>query len=307
VTEPADPARASPDHPKPGRGAGAGDIAGRIAQARAALTAMGFLPDAQLDLAEAALMLAVPDAPDRDLGHARAHLAQLVAEGRAMAAQDTAAREGDLAARAALLAALLHHRHGYRGDAERYDDLANANLLRCISRRKGLPVMLGVIWLHVARALDWDAHGLDVPAHFLVGLYRGNGLLPVDVFAGGAALDPPGVRALLKRVAGEQAELKPDTLRRMDNRGVLARLMNNIKLRRLRAGELAGALAAVEDTLRFAPQQAYLWREAGLINARLEKLGAAISCLTRFADLVSDPEARRRAETLLAELRGRLN
>ncbi len=60
--------------------------------------------------------------------------------------------------------------YGYRGDAETYDDLANANLIRVIERRKGLPVALGVMWLHAARAAGWAAHGVDFPAHFLVAL-----------------------------------------------------------------------------------------------------------------------------------------
>ncbi|WP_457824685.1 transglutaminase family protein, partial [Staphylococcus aureus] len=49
----------------------------------------------------------------------------------------------DLPARAAALAELLAGQHGYSGDTETYDDLANANLIRVIERRKGLPVALG--------------------------------------------------------------------------------------------------------------------------------------------------------------------
>lgn len=293
--------------PTPAAGPAADAAVVATATARAALTAMGFLPDSQLDLAEAALMLAVPDAPELSVDLARAHLAQLVAEARAMAAEDSAARHGDLAARAALLAALLHHRHGYRGDTETFDDLANANLLRCIGRRKGLPVALGVIWLHVARALGWEAYGLDVPAHFLIALGAGDLKLAVDVFEGGVALDPAALRALLKRVTGGQADQRSVVLRPMGNRAILVRLVTNIITRRLRAGKAAGALAAIEDILRCAPQETPLWREAGLLNARLEKLAAASACLRRFVELTTDPDARRHAEAMLTDLRNRLN
>ena len=41
---------------------------------------------------------------------------------------------------------------GYEGDSATYDDLQNANLMRVIDRRKGLPVTLGfpLFWLHSA-------------------------------------------------------------------------------------------------------------------------------------------------------------
>ena len=40
----------------------------------------------------------------------------------------------------------------YRGDEETYDDLDNANLMRVIERRKGLPVALGILYLYAARS-----------------------------------------------------------------------------------------------------------------------------------------------------------
>src|SRR3546814_8592275 len=41
---------------------------------------------------------------------------------------------------------------GYHGDTESYDDPQNADLVRVIDRRMGLPVSLGVLYIHAARA-----------------------------------------------------------------------------------------------------------------------------------------------------------
>ena len=125
--------------------------------------------------------------------------------------------------------------------------------------------------------------------------------------AGGEALEAPALRALLKRVEGEGAELRPGLLRPMAKRDVLLRLQNNIKLRRLRAGALEPALTCTEDMLRLAPDAAPLWREAGLMNQRLDRIGAALSCFDQFLALVPDGEAAARIRALTIELRQRLN
>ena len=59
--------------------------------------------------------------------------------------------------------------------------------------------------------------------------------------------------------------------------------------------------------LRFAPEDALLWREAGQINERLERVGAALRCFERFLKLVPAGEAANRTRTAMDELRSRLN
>jgi regulator of sirC expression with transglutaminase-like and TPR domain len=277
-----------------------------LLEARAALEAAGRLPDAELDIAAVALQLARVDAPSEDWHAAEAHLSEVARAAVEAAAADPAADAGDLARRRAALAELLHERFGYAGDADTYEDLSNANLLKVIARRRGLPVALGILWLHAADAAGWQAHGVDFPGHFLVAL-AGRGQAVVDVFGGGAPLDARALRALLKRFAGETAELGRDTLAPMSKRSVLLRLQNNIKVRRLRDGDLAGAVACTEDMLRIAPDAAPLWREAGLMHQRLGHITGAITSLERFLELAPDGPQAGRVRGLLEELRHRLN
>jgi regulator of sirC expression with transglutaminase-like and TPR domain len=281
-------------------------VNGAQAEARAALAAIGTLPDAEIDIAQAALHLARIDAPDADWRIGAEHLTALAREAVSAAAADQAADAGDPIRRRAVLAEVIHGRFGYGGDGETYEDMANANLLRVIERRRGLPVTLGILWLHAAEAAGWEAHGVDFPGHFLVAL-AGRGKVVVDVFAGGIAMDARDLRATLKRFAGEQAELGPASLEAMDRRAVLLRLQNNIKVRRLRDGDLAGAVACTEDMLRIAPGAAPLWREAGLMHQRLDHIGAAIAALETFLRLAPEGVQALRVRGLLEELRQRLN
>jgi regulator of sirC expression with transglutaminase-like and TPR domain len=251
----------------------------------AALRAIGQLADSEIDIGNAALQLARVDAPDADWQLAARHLSDL-----AKGAVNRAAGmdKEDLPARAAALADLLVDEFGYGGDRETYDDPANANLIRVTERRRGLPVALGVIWLHAARAAGWGSHGIDFPMHFLVALEGHKTQVVVDVFSGGQLMSARELRGLLKRVEGEKAELRPGLLQPMSTRRVLLRLQNNIMTRRLEAGDLRGGLRCTEDMLLIAPDQAELWRQAGVMNQRLDQMAAARDCYQRFLDLVPE-------------------
>jgi regulator of sirC expression with transglutaminase-like and TPR domain len=274
-----------------------------MADARDALAAIGQLPDAEIEIGEAALQLARRGASDDGVAAARHHLSGLAQE---MVA--TAARTGtDLAARALALTGLLADRHGYAGDVETYDDLANADIVRVIERRRGLPVALGIIWLHAAHAAGWPAHGIDFPGHFLVGLQDGDALAVVDVFSGGVLRDREELRAMLRSYEGAEAKLTADHLRPMANRAVLLRLQNNIRLRKLQGGDEPGALACAEDMLRIAPDSVSLLRDVAALQQRLGHIADAMRSYQRLLSLLPDGAAAGDIRATLARLRTRLN
>lgn len=273
-------------------------------EARAALEAIGKLDDSEIDLADAALQLARVDGPDADWQAVRDHLSSLARDAAALA-NDIG--PGDLSAQAGALAGLLAGRYGYAGDGDAYDDLANANLIQVVERRRGLPVALGILWLHCARAASWDAHGIDFPGHFLVGLAAGGAQAMLNVFTGGDPMDAPEMRTLLKRIEGPKAELNPELFQPMGNRAVLLRLQNNIRARRFAAEDFEGALACAEDMLRIAPRAVAIWRDAALLNQRLDRVGAALRCFERFLAIVPEGEAADRVRNAMDELRTRLN
>ena len=93
----------------------------------------------------------------------------------------------------------------------------------------------------------------------------------------------------------------------MSARRVLLRLQENVRVRRLRHEDMQGALACTEDMLRLAPDNAQLWREAAVMNQRLDRVAAALKCYARFLDLVPGGEAAARTRAAMDELRARMN
>jgi len=284
----------------------ADDSVGRSATI-ARLSAFGAASDGDIDLAEAALLLGSFDRPEVDLDDYRRRLSELV--------QDTAGEhqrmgpeEGEtLAGRALILATTIAGRHEFNGDRETYDDLANANLIGVLERRRGLPVALSIIYIHVARALGWPMEGLNFPGRFLVRLGAPDGRAVLDPFDGGRIRDAVALRELLKIGAGASAELAPEHFTAAGNRDILLRLQNNIKVRLVQADQIEAAVGALERMLLIAPKEPLLWLEAGGHYARLGNLRAAIEAADRSRALAADERLRQRAEALLQELKGKLN
>src|SRR5204862_4626076 len=169
-------------------------------------------------IGEAALALAALDRPQVALARYREHLATLARDLGA-----AAVGVAEAAARAAALRAVIVGAYGYRGDDLTYDDLQNANLMRVIDRRKGLPVALGILYLDAGRAQGWDTVGLGFPGHFLIRLAEGAERLILDPFHGGRVCDAASLRELLKVMAGQAVELSPEHYAPVADRDVLLR------------------------------------------------------------------------------------
>jgi regulator of sirC expression with transglutaminase-like and TPR domain len=270
---------------------------------QALLLRYGRADDADIDVADAALALAALGRPDAALAPYRKHLRTL--------ATDVAAaskHEGlDLAARIHALNTVLFEDYGYAGDSETYNDLRNADLMSVIDRRRGLPIALSILYIHAARAQGWAIEGVNFPGHFLLRLRAGGTAAIVDPFNGGRLRGAEDLGKLIKSIAGDDAELRPEHCEPAGNRQMLLRLQNNIKLRLLRDDKLAEAAAVVERMLLIAPDEPGLWHEAGVLQGKIGNLRASMAALEKLATLSRDSEQQHMARQLLAETKSRLN
>ncbi|HTZ78001.1 MAG TPA: transglutaminase-like domain-containing protein [Stellaceae bacterium] len=269
--------------------------------ALAYLKALASLDDEALPIGTAALALASLDRPRVDLERYHRHLWVLARDLGEAAAGISSMRE-----RAAALASVILEAHRYTGDSLTYDDLQNANLMRVIDRRKGLPVALGILYLHAGRAQGWRMAGLAFPGHFLVSLDAPDGHAILDPFNGGSTQSAATLRELLKRVGGAERELAPTDYRPVSDREVLLRLQNNLKRRLLENRQAEAALVVIDTMLLFAPDRAELLREHGMVNAALGNLGAARDSLERSIERERDSRLRFATAALLRDLKTRL-
>jgi regulator of sirC expression with transglutaminase-like and TPR domain len=274
---------------------------------KAELDRVAAQDDDTIDLANAALLLAALDHPASDLQIYRDHL-RMIADQVAAAVRtidlDQAAPE-DLAR---ILSAIIAGELRYVGDEETYNDLDNANLMRVIERRKGLPVSLGILYLFAAHAQGWSATGLNFPGHFLIRVESRDGRRAiVDPFHGGQVMEIHNLRELLKVIRGAGEELEAAHYAPVSNREILLRLQNNVKTRRLEQNDVTGALEALASMQAIDPQNVYLWREAGVMHMRLGHLKHAVEAFETFVAKAPEGPDRRKIGDVVQELRERLH
>lgn len=265
------------------------------------LDAIGAAGDDAIDLSGAALLLARAARPEVPPAPYRRHLEQLVSD-----VGDYAGSGAELDRRHEALVQVIARRHGYAGTAESFETLDAANLMRAIDRRAGLPVTLGILYIDAARKLGWTATGIDFPGRFLVRLEAGGERRMIDPFDHGIEVDAAGLRRRLKELAGDDAELKRGYYEAMSARAVLLRLEGNIRVRLVAQQRWEEAARTVARMLRIAPGDAALWREQGMLQARMDRVQAAIASLEESLRRCDEEPARYRTSALIQELRRRL-
>jgi regulator of sirC expression with transglutaminase-like and TPR domain len=265
----------------------------------ALLRRVGETPDQEIDIAGTALLLASLDRPGVSLSRYQDHL-NLVADDLEKAATGL----NSLDERVAALNGAIFTAYGYEGDRRTYDDLQNANLIRVIDRRRGLPVALGILMIRAARAQGWDIAGLRFPGHFLLRMdHRGQRAI-LDPFEMGKPKAAADLRALLRTQGDEAAELHPEHYEAASDREVLVRLQNNIKLRQTQRGDNLAAATTLETMLWIAPQDKHLWREKALLAAQLGRIDGAVTALEEYISRETLDGPRHDAALLLQKLRG---
>ena len=248
------------------------------------------------DLAEAALMLSRLDHPNRPLEPARAHLAEIA---EAMKLRSSLIR--DIGGGAHALADLLFGQLGYEGDREDYDNPQNADLVSVIARRRGLPVALGILYIHGARAAGMAAAGLNAPNHFVVRLTHDGHDAIVDPFNGGALIEPDR--------APPHVPIDNESLTQVvSDASVLLRLQNNLKIRALDAGDDARALEIAERMVLISPKRPDLWFDLGRLRHQAGIPGAARKAYEHaVAQTRASEELGHAAREALAQLKRLLN
>ncbi|WP_447039773.1 transglutaminase-like domain-containing protein [Streptomyces sp. DSM 118878] len=128
---------------------------------------------------------------------------------------------------AAAVGELLGGRCGFRGRPGDYQRLESALLHQVLRRHRGLPILLSVLWVEVARRAGATVHGIALPGHFVVGFGPPDGQVLADPFAGGRVLT--GTDAELLVAAATGAPLAPSMLVPADTLDIVRRVLDNIR------------------------------------------------------------------------------
>lgn len=274
-------------------------MSGLVRSPRARFLQLVRQPEADLDLAMAALLIAAEEYP------------QLVPETYLQRLDLLAERVKDrLSTETASLVVLqelvrvLFEEEGFRGNADAYYDPRNSLLNDVLDRRLGIPITLSLVLLEVGWRLDLPLEGINFPHHFLVG-YRGEAYrVLIDPYDGGRLRFEDEAQELLDRMYGGMVRLQEAFLSPAGKRDILARMLTNLKTIYLNARDDARALAAVERILAVQPGAAEELRDRGILLARAGRVAEAIDDLERYLHMAPGAPDTRRVRGLLRELEG---
>jgi regulator of sirC expression with transglutaminase-like and TPR domain len=181
-------------------------------------------PEPELDLAQAALLIAEPEYPGLDIPRYLEQLDQLGEQARLRLEERAPTSDPPLRR----VTRMLHDELGFAGNSGDYYDPRNSFLNEVLERRTGIPITLAVVILEVARRAGITAHGVGFPGHFLVRTAGPNGPLFLDPFSG-RLCSRDDLRELHRQATGEERDPDPRLLEPVPKRLILLRMLNNLR------------------------------------------------------------------------------
>lgn len=274
-------------------------------------------PDAQLDLAQGALMMADVAYPNLNISRYQRRLdalAEVVREALGTTAarlrQPHWLRQRVLATHVLdTMRETLAEREGLTGNTADYYDPRNTFLHETLDRGVGMPITLSVIYLEVARRLRIPLRGVGLPSHFMVKwpLPRDEGGdIYLDAFHRGQLLDAGECRRFvleLMSASGIPPYFDPRWTAPLGSRAILTRMLNNLKVIYLHRGETRLALEVVERLVLLRPDMPEELRDRGLLRLALGEVLFAVADIAAYAERAPAAPEVGRLRRRIAELR----
>lgn len=173
----------------------------------------------------------------------------------------------------------LYERLGFAGNTDNYYDPCNSFLNDVIDRRTGIPITLALVYMEIARRVDFPMLGVGMPGHFLIRPNIPDLEIFVDAFNQGEVLFIQDCQDKLNQIFNHQVKFQPEFLATVDNRNFLARILMNLKSIYLHQQNVEKGLAVVERILLLFPSAIMEIRDRGLLYYQMGQFNLATNDL----------------------------
>jgi regulator of sirC expression with transglutaminase-like and TPR domain len=255
--------------------------------------------DRPINLAQAALCIALEEYPDLDISECLEQIDRMAAAIRPHLPQERYPLR--------VIQAINRHIYGdlgFCGNQGNYYDPCNSFFNDVLDRRTGIPITLSLLYLEVAKRLDFPMVGIGMPGHFIVRPTVGEMEVYVDPFHQGEILFVQDCQRRLEEIYDKPVPMHPELLPRVSSRQFLARMLTNLKMTYLNREEFGKALAAIERLLLLFPESPQELRDRGLLLYELENWDAAIQSLEAYLDYRPGAADASKIRQLLDYMRG---
>ena len=231
------------------------------------------LPDEQIELAPAALMIATVEDPHLD---ANEHISSL--DSLADVARRRLSGERDPLYCINALSEFLFDEIGFRGNREDYYDPRNSLLNAVLSRRLGIPITLSLIYIEVGRRLGIELLGIRMPGHLLVRHADLTDMF-VDPFYGGVILSAKECARRLRQIKRSDVGWSPVYLSPISKLEFIARMLRNLRDSYWRRQDYDRALRVTNWLMALQPGTTHEHRDRGMLYALTGRHALALNDL----------------------------
>jgi regulator of sirC expression with transglutaminase-like and TPR domain len=256
---------------------------------REKLSKLAGLPDDELNLAEAALLLAEEDYPDLSHSHYLRFL-----DDAARSVFQSLGSTRDPYSVVGVMKTVLYDRLGFVGNKEEYYDPLNSFINQVIDRRKGIPITLSLIYMEVGWRVGIELRGIGFPGHFIVQLGSGKDMVFVDPFNEGLILIEEDLEDLLFQVFGKKVKMDKQFLKPVTKHQILTRMLYNLKGIYVQNDETEKAISVIDRIILLNPSAAPEYRDRGLMHFQMSNFDQAVADLSFY--LANAPAAEDASE-----------
>ncbi len=194
--------------------------------------------------------------------------------------------------------ALMAHMHeflfdemGFAGNMLDYYNPSNSQLPIVLEKKLGNPVLLALIYKIVAERLGFQAWGIGLPGHFLVGIKCDQDQAMVDAFDRGRLISSEEAHARMKEIFSSEVEWSEKFLRPASNQHWLTRIIQNLINTFGTARQYQNVAALLEMEIALWPNMPTLWRDLGLVLASIGMSKQAARWLSTYIqNAPNDPQ-----------------
>lgn len=172
------------------------------------------------------------------------------------------------------------HELGFTGNRDEYYHPDNSYLNIVLETRRGLPIMLCLLCVAVARRLHLPVFGVGFPGHFMACYRDQTGSWLLDPF-NGEVIAPNDAASYLGRIFGVQPTLNQESFQEVSPEAWAQRILFNLRNVYLSRHESAMAIKVLNYLLVLMPRHPVLWRERGLLHHQLQEWQDALFDLRR--------------------------
>lgn len=258
------------------------------------------LPDDQINLERVALFLAQEAYPDLDID---AYIQML--DTMAAAVSKRLPLETYPLKIIKTINQYLYEDLNFYGNTIDYYDPRNSFLNEVMDRRTGIPITLSLVYLAIAKRLNFPMVGVGMPGHFIIRPVVNEMEVFVDAFHQGEILFTADCAERLAQIYQRPITIRSHDLEAVNGRAFLARMLTNLKMIYLNQGDIQAALAAIDRILLLFPDLPLERRDRGLLYYRLDRFDESRQDLEAYLTLKPTAEDSAVVRQLLSQIRQR--